>query len=74
MPWTAALAVYPSIWQHLGIELHTAPTYINGNAMDDYEMALVFRGRHLMLRGGYRNIRINHINLGGPYAGLGLRF
>lgn len=71
---TSSFLVYPQ--ESLGIEFRPTWSWIeDGNDIDDYDLSVVWGGRHVAARAGYRWVDTNNAaSLDGPYIGITLRF
>jgi hypothetical protein len=65
---TSPLVLHP--WRYLGLELRPAWSAINGNAIQDYDLAMLIGPRHASFKLGYRWFVSEHTSLNGPQAGL----
>ena len=57
-----------------GIEYRPSWAAINGNSLENHEIALEFGDRFWALRAGYRWLRSPGDQLSGPFAGISVRF
>lgn len=65
---TFPVLVYPS--PHYGVEFRPAWANLNGNSVDDYDLALIVGSRSLKLKLGYRWFLSEHQSLKGPQGGV----
>lgn len=70
--WTVPLLFHPS--EHYGFEFRPTWANLNGNTLEDYDLAALIGGRYLSLKIGYRWFLSDYQSLSGPQAGLSLRW
>lgn len=65
---TFPIKLYPS--DSLGVRFKPTFSWINGNAIDEYDLSLAYTKRYASLQLGYRALVANGKDLDGPYLGL----
>jgi hypothetical protein len=69
---TVPFLIYPL--KYAGFEFRPAWSSVNGNSINDYDVALMLGKKFVSLKFGYRWLQSVHESLDGPYAGLSFHF